>query len=338
MIDIPDNVPDAIPLQYLGAVEIDLSKVSTEEFLLHNLAKGGQGGVQEGGYAVRHGRNPVSEFPNDRNANNPTQQSGDSPKHPPNYSIYAYPYLYPYGMGGIEAEREVLVSMAEHVRHSLLLHDKRFSTHYSWMFTFFSILQKRQALLAARVQISRKDFNHTAELFSTITRKELSIAAEEEAGKCPITNPKIKTLRKHMHTSGAKVMGSDSSRLAYRSQIWSTSESLNPPSLWITINPTDLHDPIVQVLMGEQIDMDDFQAINGPNADKHGRYLALNPAAAAQYFNLFIALVLEELFICNFHKAPGDLRSHGSHGITSSIWQEVSGDLPYVLQRVTKPP
>ena len=31
-----------------------------------------------------------------------------------------------------------------------------------------------------------------------------------------------------------------------------------PPSLWITINPSDTRDPIAQVFAGEKIDMDDF--------------------------------------------------------------------------------
>jgi hypothetical protein len=60
-------------------------------------------------------------------------------------------------------------------------------------------------------------------------------------------------------------MGSDQSRQLYRGQIWGTCLLLGPPSLWITINPVDIHDPIVQVFAGEDIDMDRFIATTGPD-------------------------------------------------------------------------
>ena len=53
-------------------------------------------------------------------------------------------------------------------------------------------------------------------------------------------------------------MGSDSSRYWLHSQIWSTAIYLNPPSLWVTINPCNLHDLIAQIFAGKQIDLDNF--------------------------------------------------------------------------------
>ena len=45
-----------------------------------------------------------------------------------------------------------------------------------------------------------------------------------------------------------RIQGSDQAHYRLRSEIWSTSTVLGPPSLWITINPSDLHDPIAQVV------------------------------------------------------------------------------------------
>ena len=94
--------PDAIPLQSLGAIETDLSKVSTEEILLHGLANVDGSASHEGGYAVRHSRHAVNEFP----PQNPPPNSS-SPRCHKNYSVYAFPWLYPYGEGGIESDRDV---------------------------------------------------------------------------------------------------------------------------------------------------------------------------------------------------------------------------------------
>jgi hypothetical protein len=286
-----NNVPDAIPLQYLGTVDTDISKLSTEELLLHSLANADGRSQQEGGYAVRHGKTPVNDFGRTKpNAQGVTSFMAN------NFSVYAFPCLYPYGEGGIEAEREVPVSLQDHIRTNLHYWDRRFRLHPTWSFVFFSLLQKRQALMSSRVQMRRKDFEKAARLFSDLTQDDLAAAAEAELKGRPITNPKILLLRRLIHCAGAKVMGSDTSRAAYRSQIWSTMLFKNAPSLWITINPNDLHDPIVQVLLGENIDMDNFLATAGPDRQQRAENIAKDPYACAEFFHFLITLILEKLF------------------------------------------
>ena len=80
-------------------------------------------------------------------------------------------------------------------------------------------------------------------------------------------------------------MGSDQSCYQLRSQIWSTSIMLNPPTLWIMINPSDIHDPIAQVLAGENINLNDLLAVIGPDADRHTSNISADPYAAANFFS-----------------------------------------------------
>jgi hypothetical protein len=96
-------------------------------------------------------------------------------------------------------------------------------------------------------------------------------------------------------------MGSDTSRASYRSQIWSTMLYKNPPSLWVTINPNDLHDPIVQVLAGQNIDMDNFATTAGPDRQQRAENIAQDPYACAEFFHFLINLILEKLFGINAH-------------------------------------
>ncbi|KAG9092535.1 hypothetical protein FRC06_011888, partial [Ceratobasidium sp. 370] len=204
-----DNIPDVIPLQFLATIDTDLSKVSTEELLLHALANTDSSGNNEGGYA------------------------------------------------------------------------------------------KWQAMMAARLQMRRKDFDEATRLFSTLTRADLAAAAKAEANGGKVEDPKILLLRRLIHCGGAKVMGSDHSRASYCSEIWSTMLNLNPPSLWVTINPIDLHDPIVQVLVGEQIDMDAFCTTAGPDREQPAANAAKDPYVTAQFFNILINLILKKLFGIN---------------------------------------
>lgn len=70
----------------------------------------------------------------------------------------------------------------------------------------------------------------------------------------------------------------------------------NPPSLWVTINPSDTHDPIAQVLAGEEIDMNNFNATAGPDSSRRSTNVASDPFAAAQFFHFIIRAIIEELF------------------------------------------
>ncbi|KAF8510692.1 hypothetical protein JB92DRAFT_3118731 [Gautieria morchelliformis] len=53
--------PDVIPLQALGCCDTDLSNVSTSELMLYALANIENAG-DEGGYAVRHGKQAMNQF------------------------------------------------------------------------------------------------------------------------------------------------------------------------------------------------------------------------------------------------------------------------------------
>ena len=92
------------------------------------------------------------------------------------------------------------------------------------------------------------------------------------------------------------MQGSNQSRYQRRSQIWSTSIRKGPPSLWITVNPSDLHDPIAQVLAGEQINLDAFIATEGPTKDTQAHNVANDPFAASKFFHFVINAMLETLF------------------------------------------
>ncbi|KAF8119739.1 hypothetical protein EV363DRAFT_1145398, partial [Boletus edulis] len=230
---------------------------------------------REGGYVVRHGLKPVSEFGMGR---------GSQPGPKENPLAAAYPLLYPYGIGGIEEKRDCTIGFDEHISWALQYYDRRFRTHHSFPFVVFSIQQKRQALLSARIQMNRRDFEHDAVAISSLTMADLKQAEKEEAEHLPISNPRVKLLRKHVFTCSGRVKGSDKTRASYRGQIWGTCLRLRGPSLWITINPCDIHDPIVQIFAGEEINMDDFNATLGPDSHRRASNVAHDPYAATKYF------------------------------------------------------
>lgn len=70
---------------------------------------------------------------------------------------------------------------------------------------------------------------------------------------------------------------------------------MGPPNLWITINISDLHDPIAQIFVGENINLDDFLDTLGPDAEHWARNIAADPYASAKFFHFLICTILKKL-------------------------------------------
>ncbi|KIJ07945.1 hypothetical protein PAXINDRAFT_18889 [Paxillus involutus ATCC 200175] len=260
----PVEGPDVIPLQTSGVLDTDLTNITANELMAWGMDNLTGNGDTEGSYAVRHGTHPVTDFAPLREMDNERSE---------NVFEKAFPCLFPYGLGGIESLRHKGVDFSDHVRWSLRYHDRRFRTHETFPFVAFGILQRRQALT-----------------------DRLKHAAQEEEDNMPHSDEAVRLLKKHLYATSSRVQGSDQSRYQLRSQIWSTAICMGPPSLWITINPCDLHDPIVQVFAGENVDMDDLLHSVGPDKEQRARNVAQDPYAASKFFHYIINTIFETLF------------------------------------------
>ncbi|THH08527.1 hypothetical protein EW146_g8956, partial [Bondarzewia mesenterica] len=165
-----------------------------------------------------------------------------------------------------------------------------------WHSGLISDVKQREALRSARIQMRRKNFDADARLLTSITRENLIKAQEEEDANQMLSDPAVRLLRKHVNATAARVKGSDSARHQLRRQIWSTSVEKGPPTMWITINPCDLHDPTAQIFAGERIDMDNFVTTLGPDKVKRAENIAKDPYAAAKFFHFSIKTIMETLF------------------------------------------
>lgn len=277
------GTPDVIPLQVSGSVDSDLTGIPTNKLMRWGIRNAWRDG-QEGTYAIRHGSSPVMDF-------HPRGTPNDA-----NVFVKAFPCLFPYGVGGVESLNDRGLEMGEHVRWALRYHDRRFRTHETFPFFAFGIIQRRQALTSARIQMQRKDFERNRDLLSSLTLNTLQRAAGDEEQNIPTSEPVVQSLRKHMFAASGRMQGSDSGRYQLRSQIWSTALMLQPPSLWITINPCDLHDPIVQILAGEHIDLDQASQVMLPDKERRAYNVARDPYAASKFFHYTIHMILEKLF------------------------------------------
>lgn len=214
----------------------------------------------------------------------------------PNHLLGSFPCLFPYGQGGYEVNQPTRVSYAAHARWSLRYDDKQFRKDHHFMFQNFGVLQKRELCSAACLQLSKQTFTHHERAIKSFTHADFQLAANEETAHKQFSNPDMRTLRHMLSSVRAKVMGTDESRRKLRAFVWGLCVKKGPPSIWLTINPSDTQDPIAQVLCGEDIDLDHFCSLDQrPSA----ALIASDPYAAATFFRLIIKAILHRLLGIN---------------------------------------
>ena len=130
--------PEVVPMHVSGAVDTDLTNVKTSEVMawaVANLWKEGK----EGGYAVKHGQVPVSDFGMPRRKGK--HAAHEIEFNQPNFYEKAFPCLFPYGVGGVEADRKTQLDFRVHIQWTLQYHDQRFQKHVREL-TFLAFRQE----------------------------------------------------------------------------------------------------------------------------------------------------------------------------------------------------
>ncbi|KAJ3818427.1 hypothetical protein F5880DRAFT_1491409, partial [Lentinula raphanica] len=262
-------------------------------------------------YFVRTG-GFVNEYPR-RDTEGQLNAIGDGDN--PNHLLGCFPMLFPYGEGGFETNRKHNVSYEAHSRWALRYADRRFRHDLQFIFQVFSVQQKRAICASAGFRMKRADYVKHRSAMENLTPADFKKASEEENRKKPFSNPVIRALVTHLSAVRSTVPGSNQNRVSVRSQVWSLCTVVNPPSLWITINPSDVQNPIAQVFAGEDIDLDRFNRECGPNSMRRALNIAKDPYAAALFFHFVVKATLE----CLFGIKAGVHRIHRTCGIFGSV-------------------
>lgn len=225
---------------------------------------------------IPHGNIPESEFGN------------------PSLFPKIYPTLFPYGIGGPENDnRDTELSMKRNLKHLFSLRDKRFQQHYSFLFTAFNILQRRQVLLHTFLKVKAADFDRLAEEYSNISADTIATVTERLAkGNAKTCNSpeekRILDLMKEVNVITSHVFGSAASKVDMRNEIRGLMLQFGLPSFYITINLADVYNPLMKFLSGADIDIDDLSEGDLPSYHEQSVMIANNPALGARFFNIYV--------------------------------------------------
>lgn len=225
---------------------------------------------------VAHGEQPVNEFGN------------------PALFPMIYPCLFPYGVGGCEdSNRSQNVSLKAHVKHLFSLADRRFQEHPSFMFTTFNIMQRRAVLLHTSLKVKRGSFASVADMFAAVCLDAIHRVLERVANGDYVTandrdEKKVLELMKQVNVVSAAVPGSSAAREVMRNEMRGLMMHLGLPSFFVTINPADIHNPLVKFLAGSDINLDNLPASDVPQYREQAFLVAKNPTIAAKFFHLYM--------------------------------------------------
>ncbi|KAJ7304710.1 hypothetical protein DFH08DRAFT_641657, partial [Mycena albidolilacea] len=199
-----------------------------------------------------------------------------------------FPWLFPYGFGGIgHPSHKKKLSEIKHKGHLLMYHDKRFQTDLYFPMVAFNDTQIKSGSTGSHLLAKKKNFESVAERIMSLDSAVLSdLATRLSAGE----NVKAKTdaeqvcfdVLNDLEVVGAKVQGSIIASKKYmRNEVWSLISFKGAPLWFITFSPVDKNHPLCLYYAGNKIEFS--PKIKG--SDERIRLIAQNPVAAARFFH-----------------------------------------------------
>lgn len=219
--------------------------------------------------------------------------------------LYArmFPWLFPYGLGGVGNGRGVLsrarcnVSATMWKRQLLMCSDKRFQRDPYFILLAFNHEQIKQASTGGYLLTERRNFQSIVTRIMTVDTDVLDgIASRLKAGQnvIPSTEAERKCfdILKDVDVVAYSVHASVTSKRKMRSEIWSTICQRGAPLWFITLSPPDNKNPIALFFADDKIEYSPIPR----SYEERARLVAENPVASALFFDhmcrLFIKYVL----------------------------------------------
>ena len=150
------------------------------------------------------------------------------------------------------------------------------------MYLLYDVLQLKQSSLGNTLLVKHKKWSSTKDDIASLTVIQLQDAAKAVANRQFIQNPIIRRLLRDLTAIGFSVPLSHSQKLMMRSQIRGLIARYGMPAFWLTINPSDLRNPLVLKLAEIECPEDILPAAN---AAIHHAIVTSNLVAVAQFFD-----------------------------------------------------
>jgi hypothetical protein len=230
--------------------------------------------------AIGHAEKPVSMYDN------------------PQLYPMMFPWLFPYGLGGIGCvdDDDVRMSDMMHKRKLLMYHDKRFQMDAHFPLIAFNQEQIKNSTTGGYLLTERRDFDDIAERLMNIdvgVLEDLSRRLERGDRVKPVTDEEraCYALISDLDHVGGHVQGSITSKKFLRNEIWSLVSYVGAPSWFITFAPADSKHPLCLYYADTK---ETFSPDIRPGNECY-RLIANNPVASARFFHFMVRMFIKHV-------------------------------------------
>ena len=177
------------------------------------------------------------------------------------------------------------------------------------MYLAYDMLQLRTSSLANGLLIQRQKWKSGTDDIADLTEDQLADALRALEEHRKIEDPLIRRLLHDLESIATRVPGSFAQKLKLRAEIRGLVIRYGMPAFWITINPSDLRNPLVLILAGVQFSGDVFAAANSAIREATA---TSNPVTVAEFFHHVCKAIFDGLLASNtgYVGILGDVSNH----------------------------
>ena len=220
----------------------------------------------------------------------------------PEYWVNSMPWLFPFGSGGAEVDRFAKLTLTEWVRHCLNFHDDRFRRDPAFIFIVYKCLQIRDRVTMTNVLFKTSINAIGKAATNAVSVADFTYALDVLEGKKTLFGcddvqvQRVTAMIRNIKIVGRQSADSVFARDACRSKMMGLVTAYNLPSLFITLNPSDIFNPLVSCWHnaegGKAFDMDTLLP-EFPTQSERGQIVANDPVHASEMFDTVVNAFME---------------------------------------------
>ena len=227
-------------------------------------------------------------------------QSGQGPinEYKKSFWFGCFPDLYPLGYGMVNDQRPTHVNPPEYFQHLLKLADPRFRLHSLFAPVAWNVAQRHRLRYSSQLSAKRGVLDDFASVFSTLSedtvRKCLQEVrtAEAKHGFVSLSHIEsedartaLRRILQELRVINARLPLTRSSKIRSKEEMYSLMLAYGAPDLFVTVNPCDVHSPLLCSVAGVKLKLFEKTGLYGnlPNASQRAILAAQHPYEAARF-------------------------------------------------------
>ncbi len=257
--------------------------------------------------------------------------------HNPALLSWLFPHLDPWGIGGFHhPSRTPEISMEEQISYLLQVADAPFQKDPDFAFVYYNILQKKSVCDSVHFRVKETEQRRiVAQLLQVDKRllEQLIVKYDADKHYTPQTSDEADLLSL-VNGVGAvlrDIPGTAGYKLNMRNEIRALVNFHGTPAFFITLNPSDVHHPLVRLYAGDNISLEDASVGEELTEWRRRLLAARNPGACARFFHTmisnFLSIVLRHgrpepglLGLCTAYYGTVEAQARGTLHCHLLVW------------------